>query len=54
MIFFLTAAVIGLLAILIKMIIDIYMLIISIRKDHEVINIPHKTDKGHQFIKGLY
>ncbi|RKR84151.1 hypothetical protein BDD43_4378 [Mucilaginibacter gracilis] len=54
MIFFLTAVVIGLLAILIKMIVDVYMLIITVRKDQEVVAKPHPTDEGHQFIKGLY
>jgi len=54
MIFFLTAVIIGLLAILIKMIIDVYMLIITVRKDRDVVASPHPTDKGYQFIKGLF
>ena len=46
--------ILGMIAYIIKALIDINSLVLMITKDKEVIKIPNELEKKYQFIKGLY
>jgi hypothetical protein len=50
----LIAVILGMIAYIIKALIDINSLVLIIIKDKEVVNIPNDFEKKYQFIKGLY
>ena len=39
---------------LVRYLVDISVLTAVLKKDNKVVNIPNKSDKDYQFIKGLY
>jgi hypothetical protein len=50
----LIAVILGMIAYIIKALIDINALVLQIIKDKEVNKIPNELEKNYQFIKGLY
>jgi hypothetical protein len=50
----LIAVILGMIAYIIKALIDINSLVLIITKDKEVVKIPNDFEKKYQFIKGLY
>lgn len=54
MVTILIIGILGMIAYILKALIDINVLVLLIAKDKEVIKIPNELDKNYQFIKGLY
>lgn len=50
----LVAITLGLIVLITKITIDIYMAIIVLRKDKELLSKENKLENAYQFIKGLY
>lgn len=50
----LISVILGLIAYIIKLLIDINVLVLQITKDKEVIKIFNEFENKYQFIKGLY